>query len=108
LRRYQAVLILDPDLEDKALEDFQAGFHKLLKKGKAVNVKELQADVRDMAHSIKKHPRTRFWRVAFDAEPDLIAKLKEEIRHDERLLRQMYLSVAPGQEEESSQEEKNG
>lgn len=106
MRRYQAVLILDPDLEDKALEDFRGMFHKLLKRGKATNVKELEADMRNMAHSVKKHPRTRFWRVAFDAEPALIAKLKEEIRHDERLLRQMYLSAVVGpQKEGSSQEE---
>ncbi|MCK4334553.1 30S ribosomal protein S6 [candidate division WOR-3 bacterium] len=105
MRRYQAVLILDPDLEDKALEDFCEMFHKLLKRGKATNVKELESDMRDMAHVVKKHPRTRFWRVAFDAEPGLIAKLKEEIRHDERLLRQMYLSAAPGQKEEGSSQE---
>jgi ribosomal protein S6 len=104
LKHYQAVLILDPDLENKALEDFCEMFHKLLKRGKASNVKELEADARDMAHEIKKHPRTRFWRVAFDAEPGLIAELREEIRHDERLLRQMYLSTPPGEEEAPEEE----
>ena len=104
MKHYQAVLILDPDLEDKALEDFCEMFHKLLKRGKAVNVKELESDARDMAHEVKKHPRTHFWRVAFDADPGLIAKLREEIRHDERLLRQMYLSTPSGEEEASEEE----
>jgi ribosomal protein S6 len=104
LRHYQAVLILDPDLEEKALEDFCEMFHKLLKRGNAVNVKELESAVRDMAHEVKKHPRTRFWRLAFDAEPGLVANLKEEIRHDERLLRQMYLSIPSGEEEASEEE----
>jgi len=106
LKRYQAVLILDPDLEDKALKEFQDGFRKLLKKGKAANVEVLEDEVRDLAHAVAKHPRARFWRVGFEAESNLVAQLQEEIRHDERLLRQVYLlnAVAAGAQEASAPE----
>lgn len=99
MRRYQAVLILHPDIEDAALEDFQKGFNKLLKSGKAADVRVLENDKRDLAHPIKKIPRAHFWRVAFDAPPGLISKLQDEIRHDERLLRQVYLNLAARSEE---------
>ncbi|NLI98129.1 30S ribosomal protein S6 [bacterium] len=98
MRRYQAVLILDPDIEEKALSDFREVFNKLLKGAKAENVSELENDVRDLAHPIKKRPRARFWRVAFDANPGSVASIKSEIRHDERMLRQMYFSQESGTE----------
>jgi len=104
LKHYQAVLILNPDLEEKAVKDFQDNFQKLLKKGKARNISELESNLRDLAHAIKKHPRTHFWRVGFEADPGLIVKLREEIRHDERLLRQMYLDI--GAEKEAEYQEK--
>ncbi len=104
MKHYQAVLILNPDLEEKAVKDFQENFQKLLKKGKARNISELESNLRDLAHAIKKHPRTHFWRVGFEADPGLIVKLREEIRHDERLLRQMYLDI--GAEKEAEYQEK--
>jgi len=103
LKHYQAVLILNPDLEEKAVKDFQDNFQKLLKKGKAKNISELESNLRDLAHAIKKHPRTHFWRVGFEADPGLIVKLREEIRHDERLLRQMYLDIGAEKEAESQE-----
>ncbi len=91
MKRYQAVLILDPDLDEKALADFKENFNKLLKDGNAENIEVLEDNIRDMSYSIKKHPRTYFWRLAFESETSLIDHIKQEIRHDERLLRQTYL-----------------
>lgn len=105
MRRYQAILILNPNLEEKALDDFREGFRKLLKKAKAKNIKEIEDEVRDLAHSVKKQPRAHFWRVAFDAETKEIETLRNEIRHDERLLRQSYLSLPVGGKEENVKEE---
>lgn len=105
MRRYQAVLILNPDLEEKPMEDFREGFRKLLKKAKAKNIEEIENEVRDLAHIIKKQPRAHFWRVAFDVDPKEIAMLKDEIRHDERLLRQSYLALPASGKEENAKEE---
>ena len=98
MKRYQAVLILDPDIEEKATEDFRDTFRKLLKEAKAENIQEIENDVRDLAHAIKRRPRARFWRVVFEADSKTVAMLRSEIRHDERMLRQMYLSAESGKE----------
>ncbi|MBN2378754.1 30S ribosomal protein S6 [candidate division WOR-3 bacterium] len=91
MRRYQAVLILKPDIDSVALDDFRAKYLKLLADGKAVDIETLDDRMHDLAHAIKKYPRAHFWRVRFEADPGLVAKLKGEIRHDETLLRQVYL-----------------
>ena len=91
MRRYQAVLVLKPDIESAAVEDFRKKFEKLLKDGEAVNIEMLEDNMRDLSHAIKKQPRAHFWRLSFESESGLVSKLREEIRHDERLLRQIYL-----------------
>ena|GEM_PF-268196 len=101
MRRYEAVLILKPDSEEKLLADFQARLKKLLADGKATGIDTIEDEVRDLAHPIRKQPRAHFWRVGFDAEPGLVARIREEICHDEILLRQVYLQSTV---EESSED----
>lgn len=107
MRRYQAVLILDPDLEEKPLAEFQESFQKLLKKVQGRNIEVLEDNIRDLAHAISKRPRARFWRVGFEAPPSAIDSLRAGIRHDERVLRQTYLTASDieAREEERPQEE---
>jgi len=98
-RKYESMLIIRPDLAEK---EFQEIFDKITKKIDSLGGKTLESKVwaknRDFCYPIrsrgaekKKFNKGFFWLIEFLLDTEKLSQLKETIRLEERILRNIII-----------------
>src|ERR1043165_7265564 len=90
--RYETVFILTPVLSEDQTKEAVTKFKDLLKKGRGKIRHEESWGMRKLAYPIQKKSSGFYRRIEFESEPELISKLDNEYRRDERVIR--FLTVA--------------
>ena len=98
-RIYESMLILKPELSEKEKEEV---FSKIIKKiesleGEVKNSqiwaqeREFQYPIRSRGAEKKKYNKGCYWLINFVLHPDKLSDLKETIRLEERILRNLII-----------------
>jgi small subunit ribosomal protein S6 len=91
MRRYETVVILDPESTDGDIQDFTDRYRQLITDGGGEAIKIDSWGVRKLAYLVKKKEKGRYMLMDYLGEPELIAELERLLRLSEDVLK--FLSV---------------
>lgn len=99
-RDYESMMIVGPDLEDQAREDIFAKITKQIKDlGGEVLASKIWAKERKFYYFLqgrdaekKKYDKGCYWLINFALDKDKLLELKETIRLEERILRNLIIN----------------
>lgn len=100
MKKYEAVLILNPNLSSK-VEDFKEEFNKLLT-GNSFKITKLE-DVgrRQLAYSINNHNKGHYLLMNLEGDPSKLIEIETKIKYNESIIRHLVLAVKNHSEDES-------
>lgn len=88
---YEAVFILSSKLSENELKDTTEGLRKLIESKNNVKITDTLADTRQFAYMIKKETKGTFVTIKFEAPPETISLIKDDIKHREEILRSTFI-----------------
>ena len=100
MKKYEAVLILNPNLSSK-VEEFKTEFNKLLSDNSFKAVKLEDIGRRQLAYSINKHNKGHYLLMNLEGEPSKLLEIETKIKYNESIIRHIILTVNNHSEEES-------
>ena len=100
MKKYEAVLILNPNLSSK-VEDFKTEFNKLLSDNSFKAVKLEDIGRRQLAYSINNHNKGHYLLMNLEGEPSKLLEIETKIKYNESIIRHIILTVNNHSEEES-------
>ena len=100
MKKYEAVLILNPNLSSK-VEEFKTEFNKLLLDNSFKAVKLEDIGRRQLAYSINNHNKGHYLLMNLEGEPSKLLEIETKIKYNESIIRHIILAVNNHSEEES-------
>ncbi|MDB4829198.1 30S ribosomal protein S6 [Gammaproteobacteria bacterium] len=100
MKKYEAVLILNPNLSSK-VEEFKTEFNKLLSDNSFKAVKLEDIGRRQLAYSINNHNKGHYLLMNLEGEPSKLLEIETKIKYNESIIRHIILTVNNHSEEES-------
>lgn len=91
MRKYETIIIVQPDLSDDELKGLSAKVQEIIAKQNGDLSRLEDWGVRKLAYPVKKCQRGRYYYLRFDGDAALIAELERRLRLDDKVLR--YQSV---------------
>ncbi len=91
MRRYETIVILDPDLSEENRTAFNERIKEIMSKFEGVLLKEDVWGNRKLAYEVKKKPRGFYIRYDYCGMGALVDELERSFRIDDRVMR--YLTV---------------
>ena len=101
MKRYEAVLILNPNLSSK-VEDFKEEFNKLLTDNSFKITKLEDVGRRQLAYSINNHNKGHYLLMNLEGEPSKLLEIETKIKYNESIIRHLVLAVKNHSEDESA------
>ena len=100
MKKYEAVIILNPNLSSKA-SDFEKDFEKLLKSNSFSIQKKEDVGRRQLAYSINNHNKGHY--LIFNIEGDSIKliDIENKIKYNESIIRHLFIAVKEHSGEDS-------
>jgi len=100
MKKYEAVLILNPNLSSK-VEDFKEEFKKLLTDNSFKITKLEDVGRRQLAYSINNHNKGHYLLMNLEGEPSKLLEIETKIKYNESIIRHLVLAVKNHSEDES-------
>ena len=100
MKKYEAVLILNPNLSSK-VEEFKTEFNKLLSDNSFKAVKLEDIGRRQLAYLINNHNKGHYLLMNLEGEPSKLLEIETKIKYNESIIRHIILAVNNHSEEES-------
>ena len=100
MKKYEAVLILNPNLSSK-VEDFKDEFNKLLTDNSFKITKLEDVGRRQLAYSINNHNKGHYLLMNLEGEPSKLLEIETKIKYNESIIRHLVLAVKNHSEDES-------
>jgi len=100
MKKYEAVLILNPNLSSK-VEDFKEEFNKLLTDNSFKITKLEDVGRRQLAYSINNHNKGHYLLMNLEGEPSKLLEIETKIKYNESIIRHLVLAVKNHSEDES-------
>lgn len=100
MKKYEAVLILNPNLSSK-VEDFKEEFNKLLTDNSFKITKLEDVGRRQLAYSINNHNKGHYLLMNLEGEPGKLLEIETKIKYNESIIRHLVLAVKNHSEDES-------
>ncbi|MDA9117456.1 30S ribosomal protein S6 [Gammaproteobacteria bacterium] len=100
MKKYEAVLILNPNLSSK-VEEFKTEFNKLLSDNSFKAIKLEDIGRRQLAYSINNHNKGHYLLMNLEGEPSKLLEIETKIKYNESIIRHIILAVNNHSEEES-------
>ncbi len=91
MRRYESVIILDPELPDEDIQGFTEKFTGIIKTSGGEIIKIEDWGAKKLAYPVKKRDRGRYLLLDFVGLPALIAELERQFKITEEVMK--FLSV---------------
>ena len=101
MKKYEAVLILNPNLSSK-VEDFKEEFNKLLTDNSFKITKLEDIGRRQLAYSINNHNKGHYLLMNLEGEPSKLLEIETKIKYNESIIRHLVLAVKNHSEDESA------
>ena len=92
MKKYEAIIILNPNLSSKA-DNFIKGFENLLKEN-SFNIKKYE-DIgrRQLSYSINNHNKGHYIIFNLEGDPTKLIDVENKIKYDESIIRHLFISV---------------
>ena len=100
MKKYEAVLILNPNLSSK-VEDFKEEFNKLLTDNSFKITKLEDVGRRQLAYSINNHNKGHYLLMNVEGEQSKLLEIETKIKYNESIIRHLVLAVKNHSEDES-------
>ena len=100
MKKYEAVLILNPNLSSKD-EDFKEEFNKLLTDNSFKITKLEDVGRRQLAYSINNHNKGHYLLMNLEGDPSKLIEIETKIKYNESIIRHLVLAVKNHSEDES-------
>ena len=92
MKKYEAVIILNPNLSSK-VESFTADFKKLLKDNNFNSLKCEDVGRRQLAYSINNHNKGHYLIFNLEGEPTSLIDIENKIKYNESIIRHLFVVV---------------
>ena len=100
MKKYEAVIILNPNLSSK-VESFIKDFEKLLNTNSFNIVKVEDIGRRQLAYSINNHNKGHYLLFNIEGDPIKLIELENNIKYNELIIRHLFLIVKDHSEDDS-------
>ena len=92
MKKYEAVIILNPNLSSKA-DEFLKGFEKLLKSNSFDILKTEDIGRRQLSYSINNHNKGHYLLFNIEGDPSKLIEIENKIKYNESIIRHLFISV---------------
>tara|TARA_B100001250_G_scaffold7348_1_gene6175 strand:+ start:261 stop:767 length:507 start_codon:yes stop_codon:yes gene_type:complete len=92
MKKYEAVIILNPNLSSK-VDTFTKDFEKLLSSNSFNVVKYEDVGRRQLAYSINNHNKGHYLLFNIEGEPEKLIEIENNIKYNESIIRHLFISV---------------
>ena len=92
MKKYEAVIILNPNLSTKA-DDFIKDFKKLLEANTFNIVKQEDVGRRQLSYSINNHNKGHYLLFNIEGDPSKLIEIENKIKYNESIIRHLFISV---------------
>ena len=92
MKKYEAVIILNPNLSSKA-DDFIKDFKKLLEANTFKILKQEDVGRRQLSYSITNHNKGHYLLFNIEGDPSKLIEIENKIKYDESIIRHLFVSV---------------
>ena len=100
MKKYEAVIILNPNLSSKA-NNFVKDFEKLLKNNSFNIQKKEDVGRRQLAYSINNHNKGHFLLFNIEGDASKLIEIENKIKYDESIIRHIFIAVKDHSGEDS-------
>ena len=101
MKKYEAVIILNPNLSTK-VDEFKKDFEKLLTDNSFKIVKTEDVGRRQLAYSIANHNKGHYLLFNLEGDPSKLLEIETKIKYNESIIRHLFLVVKEHSGEDSS------
>ena len=101
MKKYEAVIILNPNLSSK-VDEFKKDFDKLLTDNSFKTLKTEDVGRRQLAYSIANHNKGHYILFNLEGEPSKLLEIETKIKYNESIIRHLFLVVKVHNGEDSS------
>jgi len=101
MKKYEAVIVLNPNLSSK-VDNFKKDFEKLLKGNSFNIVKTEDIGRRQLAYSIANHNKGHYILFNLEGDPSKLLEIETKIKYNESIIRHLFLVVKEHNGEDSS------
>ena len=101
MKKYEAVIILNPNLSTK-VDEFKKDFEKLLTDNSFKIVKTEDVGRRQLAYSIANHNKGHYLLFNLEGDPSKLLEIETKIKYNESIIRNLLLVVKEHSGEDSS------
>ena len=101
MKKYEAVIILNPNLSSK-VDEFKKDFEKLLSDNSFSIAKTEDVGRRQLAYSIKNHNKGHYILFNLEGDPSKLIELETKIKYNESIIRHLFIVVKEHKGEDSS------
>jgi small subunit ribosomal protein S6 len=101
MKKYEAVIILNPNLSAK-VDEFKKDFEKLLTDNSFKIVKTEDVGRRQLAYSIANHNKGHYLLFNLEGDPSKLLEIETKIKYNESIIRHLFLVVKEHSGEDSS------
>ena len=91
MKKYEAVIILNPNLSSKA-DDFIKDFKKLLEANTFKISKQEDVGRRQLSYSINNHNKGHYLLFNIEGDPSKLIEIENKIKYDESIIRHLFVS----------------
>ncbi len=91
LRNYESLIMFDPKLETTRLEDAIKDIERIIKECTKSEITVETLGKRTLSFPVKKASEATYALYHFSGDPGSISKIKEEIKHNENILRTIFI-----------------
>jgi len=92
MKKYEAVIVLNPNLSTK-VNEFKKDFEKLLKDNSFSIVKTEDIGRRQLAYSIANHNKGHYILFNLEGDPSKLLEIETKIKYNESIIRHLFLVV---------------
>ncbi len=100
MKKYEAVIILNPNLSSK-VETFKNDFENLLKSNSFNIVKYEDVGRRQLAYSINNHNKGHYLLFNIEGDPVKLIEIENNIKYNESIIRHLFITVKEHSGEDS-------
>ena len=101
MKKYEAVIILNPNLSSK-VDEFKKDFDKLLTDNSFNILKTEDGGRRQLAYSIANHNKGHYILFNLEGDPSKLLEIETKIKYNESIIRHLFLVVKVHNGEDSS------
>ena len=101
MKKYEAVIILNPNLSSK-VDEFKKDFEKLLTNNSFKIIKTEDVGRRQLAYSIANHNKGHYILFNLEGDPSKLLEIETKIKYNESIIRHLFLVVKEHKGEDSS------